>query len=103
MKKFFSIALMGLGLMTAATAQAQGEKPKRPSPAASVSQTLPSGATVSIQYSQPSLKGRAIGKDVEPKTGVLWRAGANEATVFETDRDIQVEGKNCRRASMPSL
>ncbi|MFN5363038.1 MAG: DUF2911 domain-containing protein, partial [Bacteroidota bacterium] len=38
-------------------------------------------------------KGRVIGKDVEPKTGVIWRAGANEATSFEASRNVTVEGK----------
>ena len=74
--------------------QAQNsDKSKRPSPPAKVSQTLKSGATISIDYSQPSLKGRTIGKDVEPMEGKIWRAGANEATVFETDKNIKVEGK----------
>ena len=73
--------------------QAQDEKAKRPSAPAKVSETLASGATVSIDYSRPSLKGRTIGKDVEPMEGKIWRAGANEATVFETDKDVTVEGK----------
>ena len=38
-------------------------------------------------------KGRTIGKDLEPKAGVVWRTGANEATVFEVDKDVMVEGK----------
>lgn len=65
----------------------------RPSPPASVSETVSSGAKITINYSQPSLKGRAIGKDVEPFEGQVWRAGANEATTFEVDKDIKIEGK----------
>lgn len=72
---------------------AQDEKIKRPSPAATVTQTIESGATLTISYSQPSLKGRVIGKDVEPMEGKIWRAGANEATVFETDKDVTIEGQ----------
>jgi hypothetical protein len=49
-------------------------------------------ATVSIDYGQPSVKGRKIFGDLEPYAKV-WRTGANEATVFETDSDIKVEGK----------
>jgi hypothetical protein len=91
-KAIFFIAaacLLLIGLQT----RAQGDKSKRTSPPASVKKTLASGATISINYSQPSLKGRVIGKDVEPKEGQIWRTGANEATVFETDKDILVEGK----------
>ena len=69
---------------------AQSDKSKRPSPPASVTQKV-GAATITINYSQPSLKGRTIGKDLEPKEGQVWRTGANEATVFETDKDILVE------------
>ncbi|GAC1441601.1 MAG: DUF2911 domain-containing protein [Sediminibacterium sp.] len=93
MKKTFLItALAGL-LFSAASLHAQDDKSNRPSPPAKVSETLNSGAVVSIDYSQPALKGRTIGKDVEPMNGKVWRAGANEATVFETSKNIMVEGK----------
>ena len=71
----------------------QEDKSKRPSPPASVKETIKSGAIVSIDYSQPSLKGRTIGKDVEPMQGKVWRAGANEATMFEINKDVKIEGK----------
>ena len=78
----------------ALSSYAQQDKSKRPSPPAPLEKrTLKSGATISIDYSQPSLKGRTIGKDVEPMNGQVWRAGANEATVFETDKDVKVEGE----------
>src|SRR5450631_4709434 len=96
MKKLLSIALLATGLMTAihSTAQEKTEdKSKRPSPPAKVTQKITSGATISIDYSQPSVKGRTIGKDLEPKDGEVWRTGANEATVFETDKDVTVGGK----------
>jgi hypothetical protein len=93
MKSIFSLALLSTALFISATVNAQEDKSKRPSPPAKVSQKIKSGATISIDYSQPSLKGRTIGKDVEPKQGELWRAGANEATVFETNKDVQVEGQ----------
>jgi hypothetical protein len=54
---------------------------------------LKNGTVVSIDYSQPSLKGRTIGKDVEPMIGQVWRAGANEATVFEISKDVKVDGQ----------
>lgn len=74
------------------TATAQKDKSKRPSPPATASQKV-GPATVDISYSQPSVKGRTIGVDLEPMPGKVWRAGANEATVFQTDKDILVNGK----------
>lgn len=75
------------------TACGQEDKSKRPSPPATAKETLKSGATISIDYSQPAVKGRTIGKDLEPMPGKVWRTGANEATVFETNKDVEVEGK----------
>ena len=92
MKKIMTLALVGT-LLFSATSFAQDDKSKRPSPPVKVAETIKSGAAISIDYSSPSLKGRVIGKDIEPKTGVIWRAGANEATVFETSKSVQVEGK----------
>ena len=68
------------------------DKSKRPSPPAKVTQKIASGATISIDYSQPSVKGRTIGKDLEPMEGQVWRTGANEATIFQTDKDVTVNG-----------
>ncbi len=79
--------------MIALTACGQGDKAKRPSPPAKASGTTASGTMISIDYSQPSVKGRTIGKDLEPMAGKVWRTGANEATVFEVSKDVKVEGK----------
>lgn len=49
-------------------------------------------ATVSIQYSSPSVKGRTIWGELVPYDKI-WRAGANAATVFTTDKELTVEGK----------
>jgi hypothetical protein len=94
MKKFLSVVALLAVSFTSLTACAQenDDKSKRPSPAATATETLESGATVTIDYSQPALKGRVIGKDVEPMQGKVWRAGANEATTFEVDKDVTVEG-----------
>ena len=95
MKKIMSVALIAAGLIASTSLKAQDteDKSKRPSPPAKVSEKIASGATISIDYSQPSVKGRTIGKDLEPKDGEVWRTGANEATVFETDKDVTVQGK----------
>ncbi len=91
MKKIILATTLLLGVLTL---QAQDEdKAKRPSPPAMARTGIPSGAVIRIDYSQPSLKGRTMGKDVEPMKGQIWRAGANEATVFATDKAVSVEGK----------
>jgi hypothetical protein len=72
--------------------QAQDDKSKRPSPPAKVTETTSKGVVVTIDYSQPAVKGREIGKDIAPY-GQVWRTGANEATVFEVSKDVQIEGK----------
>ncbi|TDQ08738.1 DUF2911 domain-containing protein [Pedobacter metabolipauper] len=91
MKKIFVLTLIA-GFFTTATVFAQQDKTKRASPPAIVKETIKSGATVTIDYSQPALKGRAIGTELAPY-GKVWRTGANEATVFEVDKDVKVEGK----------
>lgn len=93
MKCFFSLAILSCCLLLTSTLKAQQDKSKRPSPPAKVSETIKSGATISIDYSQPSLKGRTIGTSVEPMKDKVWRMGANEATVFETDKDVTINGQ----------
>src|SRR6185295_3866475 len=93
MKKRICFGLLAVALISvnACSSQDKEDKSKRPSPPAKVSQKINSGATITIDYSQPSVKGRTIGKDVEPMDGKVWRTGANEATVFETDKELTVE------------
>lgn len=49
------------------------------------------GATISINYGSPSVNGRQIWGALVPFDQV-WRAGANDATTFETDKDVLIEG-----------
>ncbi len=92
MKKIAAVAMLLTALFTN-TANAQQDKSKRPSPPAVATQELTSGALINIDYSQPSIKDRTIGKDIEPKDGEVWRTGANEATVFETSKAVKINGK----------
>lgn len=94
MKYLFSLSMMSLLLMFATTvnAQAKEDKSKRPSPPALVTQKV-GNTQITIDYSQPSVKGRTIGVDLEPKPGEVWRTGANEATVFEVDNDVHVNNQ----------
>lgn len=91
MKSLFLLAIVSSSLLLSC---GQEDKSKRPSPPALVKETIASGATVTIDYSQPSVKGRTIGKDLEPLPGKIWRTGANEATVFEISKAVKVEGKD---------
>lgn len=78
-------------LMVTQLAMAQGDKANRPSPPATATGKF-GNATVTINYSSPAVKGRQVWGSLVPY-GEVWRAGANEATVFETDKDITIEGK----------
>jgi len=91
MKKVMLLPALTLFIITVACGQ--GDKSKRASPPAKASATTNKGVMVTIDYSQPAVKGRTIGKDVEPMAGKVWRTGANEATVFEVNKDVKVEGK----------
>lgn len=106
--RFFPLAaLAGAALLTAASAaQAQTttteptqtkmpeDKSKRPSPPAVVKTTV-RGTDVTIDYSRPSLKGRAVYGEKSPlaPVGEVWRTGANEATTFTVSKDVKIEGQ----------
>jgi Protein of unknown function (DUF2911) len=78
-------------ILFSAVATAQTDKSSRPSPPAIATGKIKE-ATIKIDYSSPSVKGRKIFGGLVPYDKV-WRAGANEATIFTTDKDIMVEGK----------
>ena len=84
-------ALALVALMAApAVAQTQLTTP-RVSPPARVVQTV--GLTdVSVDYHRPAVRDRRVWGDLVPY-GEVWRAGANENTVFETSTDVMVEGE----------
>lgn len=60
------------------------------SPPDSVRATV-GGASVAINYQRPSKRGRVIFGGVVPWDAV-WRTGANTATSFTTDRDLNLGG-----------
>ena len=86
MKKMFSFLFVTALITFSACAQ----QPK-PSPAVKA-EGKAGAATITVNYGQPSMKGRKVFGELVPY-GKVWRTGANEATTFETDRDILVEGK----------
>jgi hypothetical protein len=81
------IQLLFVALVTATFVNAQN---KPASPAATATGQI-NGATISINYSSPSVKGRVIWGELVP-FNKIWRAGANAATTIETDKDLTIEG-----------
>jgi hypothetical protein len=88
------LALSMAALFVSSAIWAQDNKANRPSPPATATGKA-GGATITINYSSPAVKGRQIWGSLVPYDQV-WRAGANEATIFETDKDIKVEGKTLK-------
>src|SRR6187401_3105518 len=86
MKQVIFSAVLFLSLI------ACGQNPPA-SPPEKASETTDNGTVITINYSQPSVKGRTIGKDLEPLEGKVWRTGANDATVFEISKDVKIEGQ----------
>jgi len=86
-----SIFSFMLVIMISTPSCAQGDKTLRPSPPAEV-QAMIDSAKVAIYYSTPFVKGREIWGALVPY-GKVWRTGANEATVFETSKDLSVNGQ----------
>jgi hypothetical protein len=80
------------GLFISSRILAQDDKSKRPSPPATATGKV-MGATITIDYSSPAVKGRKVWGELVPYDKV-WRTGANEATLFKTDKEIKVEGKS---------
>ena len=88
MKLRSTLALAAVAL--AAPALAQFETPQ-PNPKATLTQRV--GLTdVTISYSRPSVKGRAIWGELVPMDKP-WRTGANQATTITLSDDVTVEGQ----------
>jgi hypothetical protein len=85
-----SLAAGLLLVFTAGAALAQQLDLPRPSPNASVTQTV--GVTdITIKYSRPGVKGREIWGKIVPY-GEVWRAGANENTTIKFSTAVKVDG-----------
>lgn len=111
---FISLALLTMLAFTAGNVLSQARPPiPRPSQKATVMQTL--GTTdIAVTFSRPAVKGRAIwgdwptavageatldnqsqrpaGAPIVPY-GHIWRAGANEATLFVFADDVMINGQ----------
>lgn len=87
MKTKFTALIVAFLITTVGIAQ---EK-KAASPAETVQGKIGT-ADVTIMYGSPSVKGRVIWGELVPFDKV-WRAGANDATMFITDKPLTVEGQ----------
>jgi len=56
----------------------------------------PEKLNITVFYNRPYKKGREIFGGLVPFEQV-WRTGANEATTFETNQDLNFEGKTLRK------
>src|SRR5690606_33937465 len=88
---FYKFGMLALSLMLISSMSYAQEKA---SPAKTAEGTV-NGAKIKINYSSPAVKGRTIWGDLVP-LGKVWRAGANEATIFETNKDIKIQGKELK-------
>ncbi|MEM6643904.1 MAG: DUF2911 domain-containing protein [Bacteroidota bacterium] len=91
MKSLKIIPVFTIVIAMTLSAAAQKDKSKRPSPPVQVSKSV-NGTTVTIDYSQPSKRGREIFGGLE-KYGKVWRTGANETSWIQVSKDVKVEGK----------
>jgi hypothetical protein len=73
---------------------ALAQAPKQPASPAAKAEVAINGKTISVAYSAPSMRGRHIfnGEGALQPDNTIWRAGANEATVFHTDADLDFGG-----------
>jgi hypothetical protein len=93
-KVFKGASFVLFSMMIYAQVFAQGAN-KKPASPAEVAKGVVNGATVAINYSSPSVKGRKIWGELVPYNAV-WRAGANEATTFETSKALTIQGKTLK-------
>lgn len=88
MKRFIYLTIFTIVFSVSAFAQLQ--LPQESNKAA-VSQIV-GDTTISITYFRPNVKGRKIWGDLVPYDKV-WRSGANNATVFEVNNDVTINGQ----------
>lgn len=87
------ISLLLCSLFVLSTlAFAQTDKSERKSPPATAEGEVGS-AKITIAYSSPAVNEREIYGGLVPYDKI-WRAGANEATTFETSTDLKVNGES---------
>lgn len=84
------ITFLTLAFATTLSTLLAQDKPASPS---ATTEGKIGAANVKIVYCQPSARGRKIMGGLVPY-GEVWRTGANEATTFEIDKPVKIEGKD---------
>ena len=84
-------------LMLATQLSAQQDKSKRPSPPGQATFQFEDGKTITIDYSRPKVNDPKTGQPRTIYGGLVpydkvWRAGANEATTFVTQANLELGG-----------
>jgi hypothetical protein len=97
MRKFFIFSLIGIAIIAAIVAfigfmQLKNTKSFSPEEEVVFEQ---GDLSIKVFYNRPSKKGREIFGGLVPYDTV-WRTGANEATTFETNRDLVIEGQTLK-------
>lgn len=86
--------LVAICLLVIAQTSAIAQNGPAPSPLQKISQMV--GLTeVNIEYSRPSLAGRALYKELAP-AGERWRTGANLRTVISFSKDVMLGGNEVK-------
>ena len=88
--------LIAAGLLMTNVGIAQVKTPA-PSPKSIVTQTV--GLTdVTLEYSRPSAKGRAVFGDLVP-FGRMWRTGANQNSMITFSDDVKIDGQKVAKGT----
>ena len=95
MKKIVLISGIALVLVVVITAFVFYKKTKSFSPESDAGYE-DGDLKISVLYNRPFKKGRVIFGGLVPY-GKTWRTGANEATVFETSKDLMIMGKKLQK------
>jgi len=85
------VFLTSLLLAFTVLAACQDKKPL--SPPAQAQCKLSDGKTITVNYSSPRAKGRKVFGGLVPY-GEVWRTGANAATTFVSEANVNVGGKD---------
>ncbi len=89
--KWFLIIVLVLGALAFGGYQIMKSQTKKASP--ENTEMVQMGDTkIEIFYNRPSKRGRRIFGDLVPY-GEVWRTGANEATTFTTNVDLEIMGQ----------
>jgi hypothetical protein len=90
-KNFFLTLSLLAAFLTVNVLSAQNDNAQRPSPAMTATKKI-GDLAITINYSSPAVKGRKVFGGLEAY-GKVWRTGANEATTFEVNKNVTLDGQ----------